>query len=110
MNQLFSLSLIAGVVLGLTGYFISPFLISLLVHDPGVAREATRYMEVILLGLPTMLIPGLFYFAFSASGDTVTPLIVNAIGIALNMALDPLLVLGMEEGAPLRPGGDTPAA
>jgi len=95
MNQLFMLAAIAGVVLGVTGYLISPWLISLLIHDPGVAREAARYMEVIFLGLPTMLIPGLFYFAFSASGDTVTPLIVNAIGIVLNMALDPFLVLGI---------------
>ena len=63
-------------------------------HEPAVVQEASTYLEVIFLGLPTMLLPGLFYFAFSATGDTVTPLVVNGAGIVANMVLDPLLVLG----------------
>jgi len=53
------------------------------------------FMLAAIAGVVLGVIPGLFYFAFSASGDTVTPLIVNAIGIVLNMALDPFLVLGI---------------
>jgi putative MATE family efflux protein len=95
LNQLFTVSLVAGVVLGIAGFFLSSWVLSLLlVREPAVAREAALYLKVILLGLPTMLLPGLFYFAFSATGDTITPLLVNGVGILLNMALDPLLVLG----------------
>lgn len=94
MNQLFSLSILSGLALGVAGYLASPWLLRLLVRGPEVAEAAGLYMEVIFLGLPTMLIPGLFHFALAACGDTLTPLLVNGAGTLLNMALDPLLVLG----------------
>ena len=94
MNQLFSLSVISGITLGLAGYLVSPWLLGLLVGGGAVADAANLYLKVIFLGLPTMLIPGLFYFALAACGDTLTPLLVIGAGDLLNMALDPLLVLG----------------
>jgi putative MATE family efflux protein len=95
INQLFSVALVAGVVLGITGFLLSSSILGLLVNDIEVVRQAAAYLKVIFLGLPTMVIPGLFYFAFSATGDTVTPLFVNGSGVILNMILDPLLVLGL---------------
>jgi len=94
-NQLFALCIVLGVVLGIGGYLVSPWFLRLLVHEPAVAAQAALYLEVIFLGLPTMLLPGLLYFAFSATGDTVTPLLVNGTGVLLNLILDPLLVLGL---------------
>jgi len=94
LNQLFTVAIAAGIILGVSGYLLSPWILSVLVREPAVAAEATTYLKVIFLGLPTMLLPGLFYFAFSSTGDTVTPLLINGTGILINMALDPLLVLG----------------
>ena len=94
-NQLFALCIVVGIVLGVGGYLVSPWFLRLLVHEQAVAAQASLYLEVIFLGLPTMLLPGLLYFAFSATGDTVTPLAVNGTGVLLNMVLDPLLVLGL---------------
>ncbi|MGY4706935.1 MATE family efflux transporter [Candidatus Bipolaricaulota sp. J31] len=93
-NQLFSIALIAGVLLGLLGFSISPWLLSLLVGEGGVAEAANLYISIIFLGLPTMLIPGLFYFGLAATGDTVLPLLVNGGGTLLNILLDPFFVLG----------------
>ncbi len=94
LNQLFTVSIFAGFAIGVTGYFISPVIVSLLVDDAAVAAQAAIYLKVIFLGLPTMMLPGLLSFAFSATGDTVTPLLVNLIGTGLNVLLDPLLILG----------------
>jgi putative MATE family efflux protein len=94
LNQLFTVGVLSGFVLGITGYLIAPTVISYLVADPSVAREATSYLRIIFLGLHTMLLPGLISFAFQATGDTLTPLVVNLIGIGLNMILDPILILG----------------
>jgi len=94
LNQLLTVALISGVMLGISGYLVSPWLLSVLVVQPAIAEQASTYLRVVFLGLPTMLIPGLFYFAFSSTGDTVTPLLVNGAGILLNMLLDPVLVLG----------------
>lgn len=94
MNQLFTVSAVSGFVLGAVGFFLTGAIISLLVHDPSVATEASIYLKVIFLGLPTMMLPGLFHFAYSSTGDTVTPLLVNLIGTGLNVVLDPYLILG----------------
>ena len=94
LNQLFLLSAASGIVLGVAGYFGSPLLLDLLVGKGAVSSAAALYIKIIFLGLPTMVLPGLFYAAFAATGDTVTPLLVGAAGTILNMALDPFFVLG----------------
>ena len=94
MNQLFTVSVISGFVLGIVGYALTPNIVSFLVSDASVAAEATTYLKVIFLGLPTMMLPGLFFHTLSATGDTVTPLLINGGGTLLNVLLDGALILG----------------
>jgi putative MATE family efflux protein len=94
INQLFTIGVVTSVVLGVLGFAFSSRFLSLLVSDVAVAAQAATYLRVIFLGLPTMIIPGLMIYAFSSTGDTVTPLLVNGSGVILNMILDPLFVLG----------------
>ncbi|HEU68601.1 MAG TPA: MATE family efflux transporter [Candidatus Acetothermia bacterium] len=94
LNQLFILSAVSGIVVGVTGYFASPFLLDLLIGQGAVSSAAALYMKIIFLGLPTMVLPGLFFAAFAATGDTVTPLLVSGGGTIVNMVLDPFFVLG----------------
>jgi putative MATE family efflux protein len=94
MNQLFTLSLIAGIVIGLTGYFSLGWILSFLINDLAVAHQADLYMRILFLGMPTMMLPQLFYMALSATGDTLTPLLVSLIGVIINIPLDGALVLG----------------
>lgn len=94
LNQLFTISLGASVLCAGLGYLASPPLLRLLVGPTGVAEAAALYIKIIFLGLPTMVLPGLFHSALAAIGDTLTPLLVTGGGVLLNMALDPPLVLG----------------
>jgi len=94
MNQLFTVSLIAGVVIGVTGYLLLPYILSILVKEPAIAHQADLYMRIIFLGMPTMMLPQLFYMSLSSTGDTVTPLLVNLVGIVINVPLDAALILG----------------
>jgi len=94
MNQLFAVVFLAGFVLGISGYFFTPPLVDALITDAEVATQASTYLRVIFLGLPTMMLPGLFLSALSATGNTVTPLLVNGGGTLLNILIDPLLILG----------------
>jgi len=94
MNQLFTVSVISGFVLGAAGYLLTPWIVSLLIPDVSVAAEASKYLKVIFLGMPTMMLPGLFFQTLSATGDTVTPLLINGGGTVLNVFLDAGLILG----------------
>jgi putative MATE family efflux protein len=117
LNQLVLLSAVGSVLLGLLGFAITPGVLSLLVGQGAVASAASLYLQVIFLGryrlgqgavasaaslylqviflgLPTMVLPGLFSQAYIATGDGVTPLLVNGACTVLNMVVDPFLVLG----------------
>jgi len=95
MNQLFTISAISGFILGAAGYILTPWIVSFLVSDVEVAREASTYLRVIFLGFPTMMLPGLFFHTLSATGDTVTPLLINGGGTLLNCLLDAVLIMGL---------------
>jgi len=95
MNQLFTVSVISGFVLGAAGYALTPWIVPFIVSDPAVAAQASVYLKVIFLGLPTMMLPSLFGAVLTATGDTVTPLLVNGGGTALNIVLDAVLILGL---------------
>ena len=99
INQLFTIGVVASVVLGVAAYANISTILSWIGTDPDVLAQAEIYLKVIFLGLPTMILPGLMTYAFSATGDTVTPLFVNGTGVLLNVLLDPFLVLGLG-GAP----------
>lgn len=93
-NQLVTVSVLASIVLGVVGFILTPYILRVLIQEPNVAHQAGLYLSVIFLGLPTMVLPGLFYGAYSATGDTVTPLLVNGTGVIINLILDPFFILG----------------
>ncbi len=95
LNQMFTVGVAASVVLGAAGYAFMPHVLSVFVHEPAVTHQASLYMRVIFLGLPTMMIPQLFSGALQATGDTLTPLLFTLIGVLLNIPLDAALVLGL---------------
>ncbi len=94
-SQIFSLSFLSGIVIAVSGFFLSPHLLPLLVQAGEVTDAATVYIQVIFLGMPFLFAPFLFYFSLAAYGDTVTPMIVNGGAVLLNVVLDPLLIFGL---------------
>jgi putative MATE family efflux protein len=97
------LALGLGIVLALAGWFASPWLVSLFGASTDVAREASAYLGISMLGLPAMLL------VYAATGllrglqDTRTPLVVAGIGFAANIVLNFVFIylvgLGIEGSA-----------
>lgn len=97
-----SLALALGV--GVAGAAVSvlslPALLSVFPDaGPEVRVEAARYLEVVLPGLPLILLAITAGSIFHAAGDTRTPFLVGAAGNLLNVGLDWVLIFG-ELGAP----------
>ncbi|MCX6100942.1 MAG: MATE family efflux transporter [Candidatus Bipolaricaulota bacterium] len=95
LNQMFTVGVAASVVLGAVGYAFMPSILGGFVHEPSVTLQASLYMRVIFLGLPTMMIPQLLSGALQATGDTLTPLAFTLVGVLINIPLDAMLVLGL---------------
>jgi putative MATE family efflux protein len=62
--------------------------------ESGVSNLSIIYLRIYLLGSPAVFCSFMFGFIMRAYGDTVTPMIVQAFAVTLNIILDPLLIFG----------------
>ncbi len=60
-----------------------------------VSTAGTRYLWVILLGMPAYFVFAWLSAAFRATGDARTPLKLLAIAAAVNLLVDPVLIFGL---------------
>jgi putative MATE family efflux protein len=87
----------AVLIFALGVVFLKP-LFSLFGADPAVLRLAMGYMRIILLAVFFMFPSFIMSSIFSAQGDTRTPMKVQAAGLILNAALDPLFIYALRLG------------
>ncbi|NLJ80228.1 MAG: MATE family efflux transporter [Firmicutes bacterium] len=60
-----------------------------------IEGEAITYLIVVSLGMVFYTINPVFTGIFNGAGDSKTPFRINAIGLLLNIILDPVLILGL---------------
>lgn len=88
-----------SVVFSAIGYVLSPTLLPLVGTVPGteVHQIAVEYTRTIFLGVPFVFGFFIFQSLLRGFGDTRTPLYLMAFGVALNVILDPILILGFQD-------------
>ncbi len=98
-GQTLSVISLVAVVLGIAGYVATDPMLALLPADAETAAQivpqAAAYMRVFFLGLPFLF--GFFVFVslMRGYGNTRAPMRVMAVSVAINLALDPLLIFGI---------------
>jgi len=90
---------VLAVVFSAVGYVFVPDLLALIGATPGteVHALAVDYTRTIFLGVVFMFGFFIFQALLRGWGDTKTPLMLMAFGVAINVVLDPLLILGFED-------------
>lgn len=63
--------------------------------DIEVIEMATDYLLIISIGLIFYFLNPVFTGIFNGSGNSATPFKINAIGLIINMILDPLMIMGI---------------
>lgn len=60
----------------------------------GLTREyAKTYLQLVILDMPFLYMVNIYQSVNQAQGNTVKPMLLNLIGISINMVLDPVLML-----------------
>lgn len=95
VNNSFSITLILGVILTMTGLLTTNFILLLMDTPREIFSMASGYMKISFAGFTIMYFAFLIPSILRGIGDTVTPLIFQAIGIGINAILDPLLIIGV---------------
>ncbi|MFP3872735.1 MAG: MATE family efflux transporter [Candidatus Aenigmatarchaeota archaeon] len=94
-GQLFFLFLVISTILGGLGFLIAENFLSFLTQEAELVPYATSYLQIIFLGFPFLLLFAAFSFSLRAWGDTITPMLVMAVSVVLNIILDPVLIFGL---------------
>lgn len=68
------------------------------VKDPLVVQYAVQYLGVVSLFVYFHFLNPMFSSIFNGLGKSIIPLVVNTIGIALNVVLDPVFILVLGKG------------
>ena len=88
-----------SVGLGAAGYLLAPVLLPYVGTEPGTAihRMAVTYTRTVFLGVGFTFGFFVFQAILRGWGNTTTPLYLMVASTALNVVLDPVLVLGFED-------------
>ena len=90
------LSLIIGVVFALVSLVICGPVIDLYIKEPLYVPIAKRYMQIVCLGVPALAVYNFASSVLRSLGNTKTPLIIGAITGIINVALNYILILGVD--------------
>lgn len=95
LGQMTLLLTALSVLLSLIGVAFAGPLLSLLQVPENAFSGTLSYLRIILSGMPLMFLFFVLQAAMQGIGDSVTPLKIQGLAIALNVGLDPLLIFGV---------------
>ncbi|MGI6073489.1 MAG: MATE family efflux transporter [Fermentimonas sp.] len=90
-----TIALILGILFGIIFFLFPNSYVSFYRLDASIQGEAVSYLRIITLGIPFMFLTLNFSGIYVGTGRSNIPFRFNAIGLALNIILDPLLIFGV---------------
>jgi len=86
---------ILSAVVAVAGYTLSEPILRLMQTPPDVIPFAVTYLQVIFLALPFMFVSALLIMIQRGAGDAKTPFRFSILAVSLDIAFNPLLILGV---------------
>ena len=77
------------------GWFGGPALLHLLATPPEAFDMALTYLRVIFVAMPASLLSVMMMMGLRGTGDARTPLIFMILSVAIDLILNPVLILGL---------------
>ena len=93
MHSSILIAAVSGVVIGIAGYFATPFLLEKVMDSPkDVIGQATDYMQIIFLGQPGSLVFNFGAGILRSHGDTKRPMYILSVTGIVNVVLNLVFV------------------
>lgn len=97
-NQIFVCSMLFSVVCASICCVATPALLIWLGASGEVFDKGKAYLQIVILDMPFLFMINLFTAVNQAQGDTVRPMLLNLVGVIINIILDPLFIMVFEWG------------
>lgn len=98
-NQIFICAMIFSLICALLISLSSGKIVNYLGADGDTERYAINYLSLVIWDMPFLYTVNIYQSVHQAQGDTVSPMLLNFLGICINMIMDPLLMVGLGLGA-----------
>ena len=98
-NQIFACAMIFSVLCALICALSTPAIVTWLGAEGDTWRYSKTYLQLVILDMPFLFLVNIYTAIHQSQGDTVRPMFLNLFGIALNMILDPLMMIVLGLGA-----------
>ncbi|MBQ8556627.1 MAG: MATE family efflux transporter [Clostridia bacterium] len=98
-NHIFSVAMIFSLVCAVLLTLLTPGIVAWLGAQDATFTNAVTYLRLVILDMPFLFMVNIYQAIRQAQGDTVRPMLLNLLGITLNLVLDPLLMVVLHFGA-----------
>lgn len=95
-NQIFACAMIFACVCATICFIFTPSIVRWLGADGNTLQYGITYLRIVVLDMPLLYTINIFSATNQAQGDTVRPMLLNLLGIVINMILDPLLMIVLD--------------
>lgn len=92
-NQIFTCAMIFALTCATILALTSPAIVTWLGAEDITWQYAKTYLQLVILDMPFLYTVNMFQSINQAQGNTVKPMLLNLVGITINMILDPLLMI-----------------
>lgn len=98
-NHIFTVAMIFSCVCAAVLALLTPSIVTWLGAEGDTLHSAVTYLRLVVLDMPFLFMVNIFQAIRQAQGDTVRPMLLNLLGITVNLVLDPLLMMVLHMGA-----------
>jgi putative MATE family efflux protein len=87
--------ILVSAVLSVVGWITTPAILTAMEAPPEAKAEAIAYLRVIFVAMPALFYASFLMMAQRGLGDAKTPFLFSILAVALDIAMNPLLILGV---------------
>lgn len=97
-RHIYLCSMIFSILCTLVCFVATPAIILWLGAENDVFTFACTYLRIVILDMPLLFTINMFTAVYQSQGDTFKPMLLNLLGVIINMVLDPLLMITLDMG------------
>lgn len=97
-RHIFLCSILFSVTCSAVCFFCTPAIVTWLGATDNIYTYACTYLQIVILDMPLLFTINMFTAVYQSQGNTLHPMLLNLLGIIINMILDPLLMITFDMG------------
>lgn len=97
-QQLYVFGVLFGIVSFILGWLLTPTIVGLMNATGALYDNSVLYLRVLFIEMPFLFLMNIFFSLNQATGDTITPTVINGTSAVINIIIDPIFIFALGLG------------